>query len=432
MKRREFFGKAGKGVLGVGLGSLVVPRWSFAAPPSDTIVMASIGVRGRGGGLLNEAAAQRDTRVVGVCDVDANVLAQRLKGIHNRYKNTEATGYHDFRQLLDRADLDAITIGTPDHWHALITCTAFQAGKDVYSEKPLCHNYLEAQAMLRLGERYKRVFQLGTQIHAGDNYHRVVELVRSGILGKIHTLRVWSSGGTGVIRRTPGAKVPPGFDYDFWLGPAPWRPYDPGHTHFRFRYFLDFSCGHYADFWCHISDIAFWAAEIKTNPKTITARGELQTEGIADAPRTIDVDLEFPDGLKYYWTSHRPSTPEDCGWGMACTFYGTEGALTCNYGERRIFLRGETLRDIDSVPKTLPRSPGHMRNFLNSVRTRQLTESNLPYVVNMTTPMFFGRISLLCGGRTLHWDEAKKQFIGDDEANRLLGRVYRQPWSLPA
>jgi hypothetical protein len=116
---------------------------------------------------------------------------------------------------------------------------------------------------------------------------------------------------------------------------------------------------------------------------------------------------------------------------MACIFYGTEGALTCNYDQRVIFLGGEKLKDIDSVPRWLPRSPGHHVNFLQCVKTRQLTESNLPYVVNMTTPMFFGRISLTVG-RPLKWDEAKKQFIGDDEANRLLGRVYREPWTLPA
>ncbi len=433
MNRRDFLRKAGGGVLGAGLGALVVPRWSFAAPPSEQIVTGHIGVGGMGSGHVGWFLGSPQARVIAICDVDEGHMKSNVKRAHDQYKNTECTGYRDFRQVLDRTDIDAISTATPDHWRAMMVTHAFMAGKDVYAEKPLCHNYLEAQAMLRLGTRYKRVYQLGTQIHAGDNYHRVVELVRSGILGKIHTLRVWSSGGAPGIQPTPGAKVPDGFDYDTWLGPAPWRPYDPGHTHFRFRYFLDFSCGHYADFWCHISDVGFWAADIKTTPKTITARGELQSQGISDAPRTIDVDLEFPDGLKYYWTSSTPQTPENCGWGMACTFYGTDGWLTCNYGERFLSIGGkEKVKDVDSVPRTLPRSPGHHVNFLECVKTRGLTESNLPYVVNMTTPMFFGRISLLCGGRTLNWDESKKQFTGDDEANRLLGRVYRQPWTLPA
>jgi len=428
MRRRDFLRTTGGGLA----GSLVVPRWTRAAPPSEQIVMGHIGVGGMGSGHVDWFLGSPQARVIAVCDVDEANVKRNVQKVHDRYKNTECTGYRDFRQVLDRTDIDAISTATPDHWRAMIVTHAFMAGKDVYAEKPLCHNYLEAQAMLRLGQRYKRVYQLGTQIHAGDNYHRVVELVRSGILGKIHTIRVWSSGGAGVIQPTPNAKVPETLDYDMWLGPAPWRPYDPGHVHFRFRYFLDFSCGHYADFWCHISDIAFWAADIATTPKTITARGALQDQGIADAPRTIDVDLEFPDGLKYFWTTPPPQVPEAMGWGMACIFYGTQGALTCNYGERVIFLGNEKLKDIDSVPRSLPRSPGHHVNFLQCIKTRELTESNLPYVVNMTTPMFFGRISLLLGGRTLHWDESKKQFTGDDEANRLLGRVYRQPWTLPA
>jgi len=431
MNRRDFLRSAGAGILGTGLGSLLLPKWAQAAPPSGQIVMGIIGVGGMGGGHVGWFLGQPDARVVAICDVDRAHMEQKLSTVHGRYNNQEAKGYEDFRQVLDRADIDAISTATPDHWRALIVTHAFMAGKDAYAEKPLCHNYREARAMLQMGQRYGRVFQLGTQIHAGDNYHRVVELVRSGALGKIHTLRVWSNGGAGGIQRTPNAVPPETLNYDLWLGPAPWRPYDPGHVHFRFRYFLDFSCGHYADFWCHISDIAFWATGIKDNPRTIQSRGELQDQGIADAPKWIDVDLEFPDGLKYFWTTRPPSIPHSQGKGMAALFEGTEGSLVCDYGTRTIFLGGEQLRDLEDVPKTVPRSPGHQRNYLDCVKSRQLTESNLPYVVNMTTPMFFGRIGLLCGGRKLTWDPAKEQFEGDDEANRLLGRVYREPWALP-
>jgi len=431
MNRRSFLTTAGTGMVGTGLASLLVPRWAQAQPPSDQIVTGHIGVGGMGGGHVRWFLAHKDVRVVAVCDVDEQRAAEKLKWVHGKYSATEAKAYRDFRQVLDRKDIDAISTATPDHWRAMIVTHAFMAGKDVYAEKPLCHNYREARTMLEMSRRYNRVFQLGTQIHAGDNYHRVVELVRSGALGKLHTLRVWSNGGAGVINRSAGAKPPANFDYDFWLGPAPWRPYDPGHTHFRFRYFLDYSCGHYADFWCHISDIAFWAADITETPRTVQSRGELQSQGIADAPRWIDVDLEFPNGLKYFWTTRPPQIPHAKGKGMAALFQGTEGSLVCDYGSRTLFLGNEELRDLDYVPKSVPRSRGHQRNFLDCVKTRQLTESNLPYVVNMTTPMFFGRIGLLCGGRKLTWDAEKEEFTGDPEATRLLGRVYREPWALP-
>jgi len=449
MNRRDFLKKA---VLSTGMGLVVLPSWARGAAPSDQIRTGHIGVGGMGSGHVDWFRHERDVRVVALCDVDAARCAEKVKLIHDFYKNDEAKGYRDFRELLDRQDIDAISTATPDHWRALIVTSAFQAGKDVYAEKPLAHNYREAHAMLTMGRRYARVYQLGTQIHNGDNYHRVVELVRSGVLGKIHTVRVWSDGGAGVIREVGPQPIPPTLDYDRWLGPAPWRPYHPAHVHFNFRYFLDYSCGHYADFWCHISDIAFWALDIQAEPLTVAARGELQgdppppppppsSDGkpippkppqpgcMSDAPKWIDVDLEFP-GLKYLWTTRRPDIPQVGGRGMACYFEGTNGTLVCDYGTREIFLGNERLTDIQTVPRWLPRPPSHHRNFLDCVRSRALTESNLPYAVRMTTPMFFGRISLLTG-RPLKWDAEKKEFAGDPEATRLLGRVYREPWVLP-
>ena len=317
--------------LGAGLAApYVLTRGALGAgakaPASDRIVTGHIGVGGMGGGHVGWFLGQRDCRIDAICDVDAQRAASKLKRVHKHYKNTLAKSYGDFRKVLDRKDIDVISCATPDHWHALVTCTAFQAGKDVYSEKPLAHNYAEAKAMLDLGKRYGRVFQLGTQIHAGDNYHRVVELVRSGELGKIHTVRVWKSGGTGVFPKTPDQKPPKHLDYDMWLGPAPYRPYNSKRVHFSFRYYQDYSFGVYADFWCHISDIAFWALKLGA-PKTIATRGELQTQGMADTPKWLDVDLEFPD-VKYFWTSRRPKeAPGKVGGGIGCYFEGTKGKL---------------------------------------------------------------------------------------------------------
>ena len=225
MKRREFLKRAGAGVLGTGL--LVVPKWARGAGPSDTLVMGNIGVGGMGRGHVGWFLGQRDCRIDAICDVDAQRAASKLKRVHKHYKNTHAKSYGDFRKLLDRKDIDVISCATPDHWHALITCTAFQAGKDVYSEKPLSHSLLEGRAMLEACRRHERVFQLGTQIHAGDNYPRVVELVRSGILGEIKTVRVWKGGGAPNIAQTPDQDPPEGLDWNLWLGPAPWRPYNP-------------------------------------------------------------------------------------------------------------------------------------------------------------------------------------------------------------
>ena len=424
MDRRQFLKAAG-----TGLGLAVLPRWARGAAPSDTIVTGHVGVGGMGGGHVGWFLGHKAVKVDAVCDVDATRAAKQLNRVHKHYKNNSAKSYGDFRKLLDRRDIDAISTGTPDHWHALVTCTAFAAGKDVYSEKPLAHNYREAKAMLELATRHQRVFQLGTQIHAGDNYHRVVELVRSVKLGKIHTVHVWKTGGTGVIAKIPDEDPPKHLDYDTWLGPAPKRPYNRNRCHFQFRYYQDYSFGVYADFWCHISDIAFWCLQPGA-PTTIAARGELQTRGMADTPKWIDVDYQFPN-LKYHWTSRRPKVaPGKVGGGIGAYFVGTQGGLVCDYGNRAVYLDGKELKDLADVPKTSPRSRDHPGNFLKCVKSRALTESNLPYAVGMTAPMFFGRISLLVG-RPLRWDAKKEQFVGDDEANRLLSRVYRAPWKLP-
>jgi len=425
MNRRKFLATAG-----AGLGLLVLPRWARGAAPSDQIVMGAIGTGGRGTGVMRWFTGQRDVRMAAVADVDDTHCARSIKYLHGHYKNTQAKGYRDLRRLLDRSDIDAVCSGTPDHWHALVTILGFQAGKDVYCEKPLAHNYREARAMLAMGRRYARVFQLGTQIHQGENYHRVVELVRSGAIGTIHTVRVWKAGGTGVMRWTPPPPCPPHLDYDLWLGPAPWRPYHPTHVHRNFRRFLDYSTGTYADFWCHISDIAFWALELGYPSKAVV-RGELQTQGMADAPTWVELDIDFPN-VKYHWTSRRPKgVPGTVGGSIGCCFEGTRGKLVTDYGRRAIYLDGDELRDLASVPKSIPRSPGHHRNFLDCVKSRGLTESNLPYVVPMTTPMFFGRIGLILRRDTLRWDAGRERFVGDDEATRLLGRVMREPWALP-
>ncbi len=426
MRRRDFLTAAG-----TGLGLLTLPRWARGAAPSDQVVMGAIGTGGRGSGVMKWLAALPDVRMVAVADCDDQHTAANVAYLRSRYRDVEVQGYHDFRRVLERDDVDAVCSGTPDHWHALVTCLAFQAGKDVYCEKPLCHNWRESQAMVALGRRHARLFQLGTQIHQGENYHRVVDLIRCGALGRVHTVHVWQGGGCRVRKWSAPPRKPAHLDYDLWLGPAPKRPYHPARCHFSFRYFLDYSTGVYADFWCHISDIAFWALGLGA-PRTIVARGELQTEGMYDGPKRVEVDLAFPDGLEYHWTTGRPKQfSGGVGSGIGARFIGENGWLMCDYNGRTVCLGGDQTSDLPDVPKATPRSPGHHANFIEGVKTRTLTESNLPYAVRMTQPMFFGRISLLLGGRRLTWNDAAGQFVADDEANRLLGRVYREPWALP-
>jgi predicted dehydrogenase len=425
LTRRTFLSTSAKAALGTGAGLLVLPERAKGA--NDRVVVGHIGVGGMGNGHVGWFAGMPDVDTAAICDVDQNRCRDTLKRLQGMRPETKAEAYADFRRVLERTDIDAISCATPDHWHALVTILAFQSGKDVYSEKPLSHNFREGQAMLANGRRYGRVFQLGTQIHAGDNYHRVVELVRSGALGKIHTVRIWKNGGTGDMGYPAESQPPADLDYDLWLGPAPWHPYVPQRCHFNFRYFWDYSGGDYADFWCHIADIFFWSMN-PGQPRTIEARGE-SPNGIADTPAWIDVDYEFPD-VKVLWTTNTPDVPGAAGKGIGCHFDGEEGSLACDYGSRVVFLDGKQMDDIRDVPVTLPRSPGHQRNFVDCVKSRELTESNLAYVREMTIPMHLGCISFRLR-RKLTWDAAKEQVVGDEAANALLSRPYRAPWYLP-
>ncbi|MGD8238110.1 MAG: Gfo/Idh/MocA family oxidoreductase, partial [Armatimonadota bacterium] len=328
MNRRRFLSRAGKIGLGTGAGLLILPSGSRAQSANDKIVTAHIGVGGMGNGHVRWFSSFRDVEIAAVCDVDKNHADATLQRLKEKRPETKAQVCYDFREVLDRRDIDAISCATPDHWHALITILAFQAGKDVYSEKPLSHNLAEGRAMLTSGRRYKRVFQLGTQIHAGGNYHRVVELVRSGVLGDIKTVRLWKTGGSGNMGYPDPQEPPPELDWDTWLGPAPYHPYVPQRCHRSFRHFWDYSGGVYADFWCHIADIFFWAMH-PGQPLTADARGET-AEGISDTPARIDVDYEFPGGLRVYWTTSIPDVPGAAEKGIGCQFEGTQGSLVCN------------------------------------------------------------------------------------------------------
>jgi predicted dehydrogenase len=362
--------------------------------------------------------------IVALCDLDQTHLAAAMKKLGALAPGSKADAYGDFRRVLDRKDIDAVTIATPDHWHAQIAALAFQAGKDVYGEKPLSYDAREGRLMLDYQQRYNRVFQLGTQIHAGDNYHRVVEIVRSGVLGNIDTVRLWKTGRSPGLGFPAARKPPKELDWDMWLGPAPKVEYVPERSHKTYRYFLDYSGGVYADFWCHIADILFWALE----PRGLTwvsARGA-DPYGIADAPEWLEAEFRF-DGLRVFWTSDPPDVPGAASMGIGAWFAGDKGMLLCDYTQRSITINGEVHQDLPEISKSLPRSPGHQQDFLDAVRSRNQPASNLAYARQMTLPMHLGLISYRLG-RPLSWDPAAEKFAGDPEADRLLAREYRKKW----
>jgi predicted dehydrogenase len=421
-KRRDFIKKSSLGVLGISL----MPTLYRKVAPSDRLRIAHIGVGGMGNNHIQWFAALPEVEIAALCDVDANHLAGSMKNLEKLQPGKAVDAYEDFRRILDRKDIDAITCATPDHWHAQIASLAFQAGMNVYGEKPLSYDIGEGQMMLRELERNKRVFQLGTQIHATENYHRVAELIKAGVIGKVHTVRLWKNQQPPLLTNSGEQKPPAHFNYDFWLGPAPQTPYIPERTHLSYRYFLDYSGGVYADFWCHIADIAWWAVE-PHGLKSVEAHGTV-AGGFANTPGQISIDYRF-EGLDLFWTTQPPDVPGAAERNIGAYFEGEKGTLICDYESREIKIAGETMTDVTAVPKSIVRSPGHQQDFVNAVKKRSQPESDLAYAREMTLPMHLGLISWRLG-RKLQWDSVQERCIDDSEANTMLSRKARRKWRL--
>lgn len=420
--RRTFLKQSSAGALG-----LTMLPWSMkGAAPSDTLRVAHIGVGWMGNSHIKWFANLPEVKIVALCDVEQKHLASSMSNLSKMQPDWKVDTYEDFRHILDRKDIDAITCATPDHWHATIDTLAFQAGKDVYGEKPLSYDVLEGQKMLAAQQKYGSIFQLGTQIHAGDNYHRVVEIIKSGVLGDINTVRLWKSGGIPELKMTKGQTVPSTLNWDMWQGPAPERDYFPERCHFNYRYFMDYSGGMFADFWCHIADVVYMSLQPK-GLRSISARGE-EAKGISDTPEWIDIDYEF-DNLNIHWTTEPPNVPGAKDRSIGAYFEGSKGTLLCDYETREITINGETVNDLPNVPISIPRSPGHQQNFVDAVKSRTQPESNLEYAREMTLPMHLGLISWKLG-ETLKWNPVTEKFIDNKEANKLLGRKARKAWRL--
>ena len=261
--------------------------------------------------------------------------------------------FSDFRRVLDRKDIDAVVIATPDHWHGITTILACQAGKDVYCEKPLAHRIQEGRAMVQAVEKYKRITQMGNLIHAGENYHRVVEIVRSGVLGKISKTRVWMAADRSGLGRPADSAPPAGCDYDFWLGPAPKRPFNPNRFTFNWRYFWDYGGGILTDFCCHIVDLVHWAMEVDA-PRTISATGgRYALADNAEVPDTLEVTYEYEKaGQKFLmvWSQTDANAHGLENQGLGIMFQGTEATLVADYGSYQII--PEKGQKIDEPPKT--------------------------------------------------------------------------------
>jgi len=439
MSRRKFLEVSATVVAGLGAGCAssrprpcATAKHTGKATASEKVVVGFIGVSGRGKHLMNKFAEQPDAEIAAVCDVYKPHLEQAIAKTGGK-----ARGYHDFRKLLECRDIDAVVVATPPHWHALISVLAMQAGKDVYCEKPMCLKPIEGRAMVNAARANKRITQIGTQIHAGENYHRVVEIVRSGVLGELSAVRTVLSlneAPDGITGNPPDESPPANLDWDMWCGPLPILPYN------RARFTLHRYFGELVGSWLHemgphILDLPVWALELGP-PKAVCAMGgKFATHDISTIPDTMDVLFEY-DNFIMTWSNmcanshglafHR----EGAGRRLGVSFHGANGTMLADYGKYNLVSEGDRLKDVKLPEPYLPRSPGQQREFLDCVKSRKQCSCNVEYHYNVHVALNLGNLSYRLG-RRLSWDAKKEEVVGDKEANEMLKPNYRKPWSLP-
>lgn len=428
VSRREFLRQAAlAGAATMTAAGSLLPRPTVAAPrsPNEKLNIGVVGVAARGRANLDGVSTEN---IVALCDIDA----QRLDGAHADFPKAEK--YTDYRRMLDRNDLDAIVVSTPDHTHAIPVVWALKAGLDVYCEKPLAHSVWEVRQMRDWAAKQKAVTQMGTQIHAGDNYRRVVELIRSGAIGPVRRVHVWQAN-----RVEPGVRVDEGMppahvDYDLWIGPAPMRPFHPSHFHFNWRYWFDFGGGILADMGCHYIDLPYWALELRY-PTAVEARGEKTTPGDNDVPDNLQADYYFPARgeqpplhLTWYHGTWRPEGAEAYGKSSAVLFEGDKGRLLADYGTRQVFMNeGESY---ETPEPTIPSSIGHYQEWIQACKTRETTTCNFDYSGALAETVLLGNVSYRVGGERLEWDAEALKATNCPAADEFIRREYRAGWTL--
>ena len=394
-----------------------------AVAPSERITIGFIGTGDHGRNVnIKNFLANADAQAMAVCDVDPVNRDAARDMVNNKYGNSNCATYKDFRDVLARADIDAVMISTPDHWHVPIAIAAAKAGKDIECEKPTL-TVREGRMLCETMKRYGRVFQWSTEDRAVDVYHRMCELVRNGRIGKVQTIRVELPSGPDTPGDPTPMPVPEGFDYDMWLGPAPWAPYTKGRCHWNFRWILDYSGGMLTDWGAHLLDGAQWGNDSEhTGPVEVEGKGEFWPDRLYNTAKDFRIEYKYADGVQLIVTSGTPSL----------RFEGSEGWI----GNRgwRAPLQAEPKSILDSVigPNeihlyTCP--AGEQRNFLDCVKSRK--DCYFPPEIGQRcfTVAHIGNISMLLG-RKLRWDPQREQFIDDEQANRMLSRSMRSPWRL--
>lgn len=444
VSRRGFLQRAGGAAIGLAAPMIVPSRVlgrDGATAPSERITIGCIGLGGQGQGNMRNFIAQPDAQIVALCDVERGaehrgLAAARKTAADSSGKVGRPIGdgslatYRDFRELLARDDIDAVSIGTPDHWHGLIAVAAARAGKDIYCEKPLTNSVPEGRAVCDAVARHSRVLQTGSHERSNDTCRFAWELVNNGRIGDLREVEVnlpTDQAHHDLIRRTVGPftpQTPPeSLDYDFWVGPVPWRPYIPDGTHFAWRFVLDTGGGEMTDRGAHVLDLVqFITNHDDGGPVELHGKGTQAGGAIFDAFMDFDFEYRYADGLRVRGVSRGD---------RGLKLIGTRGWIFIQIHGGRLSASDPALLRERILPgeKHAERSPGHHRNFLDCVRSRRrpIAHEEIGHRTGALCHLLNTAMRLR---RPLRWDPVRETVPGDPEANRMLARSMRHPWHL--
>lgn len=414
MQRRTFLKSAAATIA----APYFVPSTVFGA--NERIGVGSVGVKNQGSGNLKRFKGA-GCDIVAVCDVDSDVRAAAAKIVTDDGRPCEQ--YGDYRELLDRNDIDAVVVTTPDHWHALITIHACQAGKDVYCEKPLSLAIAEGRRMVNAARENERIVQTGSQQRSSNEFWKACTLVRNGAIGNVERVLVGIPGCNDPGKLGPNTDPPANLDYDMWLGPAPARPYNEKRVHYNFRFWWDYSGGQMTNFGAHHLDIAQWGLGMdESGPVAIEGTATYHPEHFYEVTRTCRITHTYDNGVQVTVGQLQDDIPG------GVTFIGSEGKIYVNRGKLSSDPAEIIEADVTALPTQLYHSTNHVRNFLDCMASRERPICDVEIGHRSATVCHLGNIVARLG-RSIRWNPQEERIVEDNDAQEMVDRDYRRPWT---
>ena len=434
MKRRKFIRNTSTGIIAGLSGAPLMQSCATSKMKNGRIEIGVIGCNGMGWANVKNLLKSEDVDLVAICDVDNNVIDKKLEE-YKELRSNKPKRFSDYRKLLEQKSIDAVVIGTPDHWHAKMMVDAVQAGKHVYVEKPIANTIEECNIMLDAAEKTGKVVQVGQWQRSGPHYRQAIYIVQSGVLGKIRLVKVWAY--QGWMKPVPviaDSAVPAGVDYKSWLGPAPMRAFNKNRFHFNFRWFWDYAGGLMTDWGVHEIDIALYAMNAIA-PKSVMATGGklAYPDDASETPDTLQAIFEYDD-FNMLWEHATGIDSGPYGRTEGIAFIGNNGTVVVNRGGYEVIVEKNKMEPIAPFKKQKEVNylQLHTQNFVDAIKANDPTMLNTHIksgsVAAINAQM--GNIAYKTG-RKVFWDKDKGMFKNDEAANKLIKSHYHNGWDKP-